>query len=162
MESWEIKTILLGYDGSNGAKRAAELAATLARQNNARIVVMTAFPHHSRLLDIAKGRPFVGPAEGEMSPEYVAASDTANELVQQYETAGIGAEAGHIGGPGLGGDTPRGRHPRRRPDRGGTPRARSNGRTTARVHFGIRCEAGEDPGARGPLSRRAHCADMRL
>lgn len=99
MESWEIKTILLGYDGSNGAKRAAELAATLARQNNARIVVMTAFPHHSRLLDIAKGRPFVGPAEGEMSPEYVAASDTANELVQQYETAGIGAEADILEGP---------------------------------------------------------------
>ena len=99
MESWEIKTILLGYDGSDGAKRAAELAATLAQQYKARIVVMTAFPHHSRLLDLARGRPLVGKAEGEMSPEFSAAADTAQELIQQYEAAGIVAEGDILEGP---------------------------------------------------------------
>ena len=99
MENWEIKTILLGYDGSDGAKKAALLAASLARQNNARIVVMTAFPHGSRILDVARGRPFVGRAEGEVSPESTAASNTAEDLVKQYEAAGILAEPDVLQGP---------------------------------------------------------------
>ena len=50
MNGWDIKTILLGYDGSEGAKSAARLAAVLARQSNARIVVHTTF-HWSYSLD---------------------------------------------------------------------------------------------------------------
>jgi nucleotide-binding universal stress UspA family protein len=43
MNDWDIKTILLGYDGSEGAERAARLASVLARQNKARILVITTF-----------------------------------------------------------------------------------------------------------------------
>lgn len=43
MEDWAIKTIVLGYDGSEGAERALLLASSLARQNKARVVVVTAF-----------------------------------------------------------------------------------------------------------------------
>ena len=43
MEDWDIKTIVLGYDGSEGADRAFRLASAVARQNNARIFVVTAF-----------------------------------------------------------------------------------------------------------------------
>lgn len=99
MERWEIKTILLGYDGSEGAKRAAELAATLAQQNNARVVVMTAFPHHSRVREFVRGRPYLGKTDEEISFELATASDTAHELVQEYEAAGIAAEADVLEGP---------------------------------------------------------------
>ena len=50
MDDWDIKTILLGYDGSEGAQRAAQLASTLARQSQARILVVTTF-HWSYSLD---------------------------------------------------------------------------------------------------------------
>jgi nucleotide-binding universal stress UspA family protein len=50
MKDWDIKTILIGYDGSEGAERAAELASSLAHQNHARIVVAMAF-HWSYSLD---------------------------------------------------------------------------------------------------------------
>jgi len=45
MEDWTISTILLGYDGSEGANKAAHLAAALAGRHQARPIVMTAFPH---------------------------------------------------------------------------------------------------------------------
>lgn len=45
MEDWSVKTILLGYDGSEGAERAAVLAAAMARRDQARLIVVTAFPH---------------------------------------------------------------------------------------------------------------------
>ena len=99
MEDWKIKTILLGYDGSAGAKKAADLAAALARQNGARIVVMTAFPHASRLLQLVKGPTYMGKAEGEVGPESIAASETAEALVQQYQAAGLAAEADVLEGP---------------------------------------------------------------
>jgi nucleotide-binding universal stress UspA family protein len=45
MEDWTIKTILVGYDGSEGAERAVALAAALALRDHARLIVVTAFPH---------------------------------------------------------------------------------------------------------------------
>lgn len=45
MEEWIVKKILLGYDGSEGGERAAELAASMAHRNRARLIVVTAFPH---------------------------------------------------------------------------------------------------------------------
>ena len=50
MEDWDVKTIVLGYDGSEGAERAARLASAMARQNQARIVVVNVF-HWSYSLD---------------------------------------------------------------------------------------------------------------
>ena len=50
MNGWDIKTIVLGYDESEGAERAARLATALARQNKARILVVTTF-HWSYSLD---------------------------------------------------------------------------------------------------------------
>jgi nucleotide-binding universal stress UspA family protein len=99
MEHWEIRTILLGYDGSDGAQRAADLAAALARQNNARIIVMTAFPHHSRSREFARGKPFLGRSDEEIGFELTAASETAHGLVEQYEAAGIAAEPDVLEGP---------------------------------------------------------------
>ncbi len=43
MRDWDIKTIVLGYDGSEGAAQAADLAAWVARKNNSRILVVTVF-----------------------------------------------------------------------------------------------------------------------
>lgn len=43
MQGWDIKTIVVGYDGSGGARAAARLAAALAQQNRARVVVVTSF-----------------------------------------------------------------------------------------------------------------------
>ena len=50
MDDWDVKTIVLGYDGSEGAERAARLASAMARQNQARILVITVF-HWSYSLD---------------------------------------------------------------------------------------------------------------
>jgi nucleotide-binding universal stress UspA family protein len=43
MSDWDIKTIVLGYDGSEGADKALGLASTLARQHKARVLVVNAY-----------------------------------------------------------------------------------------------------------------------
>jgi len=43
MNDWVVKTIVLGYDGSEGANRALELAAHIARRDGARVVVVSAY-----------------------------------------------------------------------------------------------------------------------
>ena len=80
MEDWDIKTIVLGYDGSEGADQAARLASAVARHNDARIVVCTAFP--------ASANP-MGEKAGEKSVE---AHAMAQELVLKLKTVGIKAE----------------------------------------------------------------------
>lgn len=80
MKDWDIKTILLGYDGSEGADQAARLASAVARHNNARILVCMAFP--------ASANP-MGEKAGKKSVE---AHDMAQELVLKLQTAGIEAE----------------------------------------------------------------------
>ena len=47
MSKWEVKTIIVGYDGSDGAERAIELAREVAQTWKATIVVLSAFPHQS-------------------------------------------------------------------------------------------------------------------
>lgn len=54
MEGWNIGTILLGYDGSEGSERAAQLATALARVEQSRIIVLTAFPHGYNPIDPGK------------------------------------------------------------------------------------------------------------
>ena len=82
MKDWDIKTILLGYDGSEGAEQAARLASALARHNSAGVVVVTAFPVH-----------FDPNPKGEKAGEKsVEAHDMAQELVLKLRAAGIEAE----------------------------------------------------------------------
>ena len=88
MEDWDIKTIVLGYDGSEGADRAFRLASAVARQNNARIFVVTAF--HGDHVD--------GLGE-KASREIGTAQDTARELVLKLRAAGIEAEPEALEGP---------------------------------------------------------------
>lgn len=83
MDDWGIKTILLGYDGSEGADRAARLAASLARQNKARIIVVTTF-HWSYSLD----------AMGEMADRAADEAEAiAQEMVSKLRAGGIEASS---------------------------------------------------------------------
>jgi nucleotide-binding universal stress UspA family protein len=88
MKDWDIKTIVLGYDGSEGADEAVCLASTLARQHNARIFVVTAF----------QGVHIDGLGE-QASREIAAAQVTARELVFKLRAAGIEAEPEALEGP---------------------------------------------------------------
>ena len=45
----EIRKILLGYDGSQSAERAVDLAASLAHKYNAAIIVVHAYPRLPRM-----------------------------------------------------------------------------------------------------------------
>ena len=81
MNDWDIKTILLGYDGSEGADQAARLASAVARHNNARILVVTAF--HEVSHDVMGTRT---------SSDIAEARDMAQEMVLKLQTAGIEAE----------------------------------------------------------------------
>lgn len=45
MKGWNIRTIILGYDASEGGECAAQLATALAQVEQSRIVVLTSFPH---------------------------------------------------------------------------------------------------------------------
>ena len=81
MKDWDIKTILLGYDGSEGADQAARLASAVARRNNARILVVTAFSG------------FGDPMGEKASEKNSEAHDMAQELVLELRAAGIEAES---------------------------------------------------------------------
>lgn len=79
MDNWDIKTIVLGYDASEGAERAAQLASALARQYRARIIVVTTF-HWSYSLD-AMGERATQAAE--------QAEDIAGSIVSKLQADGI-------------------------------------------------------------------------
>lgn len=79
MDGWDIKTILLGYDGSEGARSAARLAAALARQNGARLIVLTAY-HWSYSLDAMGGQAKQAAED---------AGRTANELASELQAEGV-------------------------------------------------------------------------
>ena len=89
MKSWDIKTILLGYDGSAGADQAAWLVSGLAQQNHARIVVVTAF--HVRLE--------VGGEQERTIRAMFEAEEIASKIVGELQAAGIEAEAEVLEGP---------------------------------------------------------------
>lgn len=89
MEEWDAKTIVLGYDGTNGSRRAAVVAARLARALEARIVVTTAFPHYPRIKE---------PDEKD-AVEIEKARETAAEMVAALQERGIQAESDELEGP---------------------------------------------------------------
>jgi nucleotide-binding universal stress UspA family protein len=49
MDDVRLRTILLAYDGSEGAGRALDMARSLARQFAAKVIVVVAFPHLPRI-----------------------------------------------------------------------------------------------------------------
>jgi nucleotide-binding universal stress UspA family protein len=80
MRDWDIKTIVLGYDGSEGADQAADLAAWVARKNDSRILVVTVF------------QGTYGDALGKRATsEIIQARETADKLVAKLEASGIHA-----------------------------------------------------------------------
>ncbi len=79
MNGWEIKTILLAYDGSEGAKVASGLAGALAVQNEATVVVATAF-HWSYSLDV------MGEQARRVADE---AEATAQAAVERLQAQGV-------------------------------------------------------------------------
>jgi nucleotide-binding universal stress UspA family protein len=88
MNDWDIKTIVLGYDGSEGANRAVDLASHVARQNNARILVVNAYELGSPDTD--------GYKWGRLRDE---AQDVAQEAVSRLQAAGVEAEPEVLDGP---------------------------------------------------------------
>ena len=59
MGTSRFKTILLGYDGSEGSRKAVDMAAELARTYQASIIVLCAFhpmPRVTRTLDPATSK----------------------------------------------------------------------------------------------------------
>ncbi len=94
MEGWDIKTILVGYDGSEGSDKALALATALARQDKARVVVVTTFdlPY----FDLAPDWAAVGARAGSV---IVEAQETAQDAASRLEAAGIEAETDVVDGP---------------------------------------------------------------
>lgn len=90
MKDWHIKTIVLGYDGSEGADRAADLASTVARQNNAQVLVVSVFEIRTVDTDDIKMGRIVGEARND-----------AEKAVRELRAAGIAAEPDVLeGSPG--------------------------------------------------------------
>lgn len=83
MKDWDIKTIVLGYDGSEGADRAAELAAALARRHHARIVVVAVHAWSAELEGMGERAAHVADE----------AQAKAQEIIARLQTDGIEAVA---------------------------------------------------------------------
>lgn len=89
MDGWSVKTIVLGYDGTDGARRAAVVAASVAKALGARIVVATAFPPYPRIVE---------PTE-KYAIEIAEARRIAEEMVRELSAQGLTAEADELEGP---------------------------------------------------------------
>lgn len=85
MSDWEIRTIALGYDGSEGGDQGLRLAKALACCANARVVVVTAF----RGPEVG-GK---GEMEGKVNPGMEASAAVAENAVLSLRSAGVEAEA---------------------------------------------------------------------
>jgi nucleotide-binding universal stress UspA family protein len=81
MDDWIIKSIVLGYDDSEGSERAARLAAAIARRNRARVYVVHAFEAPRLDLDALRLGRIVGTAQ-----------DVGTQGVRELEEAGVEAE----------------------------------------------------------------------
>lgn len=83
MQDWDIKIIVLGYDGSEGSDKALRLASTLARKTNARTIVVSVFDklHVYNAVDGPREARVVGRAQ-----------DVAGEAVLKLQAAGVDAE----------------------------------------------------------------------
>ena len=87
-----LTTILLATDGSAHARRAARLAADLARRYGARVIVVTAFDPIPRDL----GSPY---QEDLMARRTASAEAIAREAGQMLDEAGVAHEEEVLEGP---------------------------------------------------------------
>ena len=85
MKDWDVKTIVLGYDGSCGAEKAAQIAATMARQNEARLIVVSVFPEPE-----VGGK---GEMEGRVNRAIPAAEALAQDMAFRLKESGVEAQA---------------------------------------------------------------------
>lgn len=100
MEDWEIKTIVLGYDGSEGSERALRLAAALARPGQATVYVVHAFepPNLDPVSTFGGSSP---PPTSRLDHAMASARDVGDKAVLELTEAGIEAEPEMIqGSPG--------------------------------------------------------------
>jgi nucleotide-binding universal stress UspA family protein len=89
MSGWEVKTILVGYDGSDGAERAIELAQEVAQIRKAAVIVLTAFPHAPRVMD----------AGDKVGRDIEQAREEAAAAVARLMAAGVNAVSDVAEGP---------------------------------------------------------------
>ena len=92
MQEWDIKTILLAYDGSDEAEKAAQLAAEVATRRDARVVVVTAF---------APGTPFQNDLDA-VGRRVIHARDQAESMVEELSRLGVAGEVDVVQGPAAG------------------------------------------------------------
>ena len=90
MSQWEVKTILVGYDGSDGAERAVELAQEVAQLRKASVVVLSAFPHQSHVV-IA--------TDDKITHDIDQASEKAASAVTRLRAAGVNTVTDVAEGP---------------------------------------------------------------
>lgn len=84
-----FKTILLGYDGSEGSRKAVDVATELARTYQASIIVVCAFHHMPRVTQ---------PTPDDFADIHEART-LADALVKELGLLGIPAEADVLEGP---------------------------------------------------------------
>ena len=89
MAEWGPKNILVGYDGSEGARLAVDLAANVASKFGAKVVVVTAFRHQSRTIQPGM----------KATKEIEEANEMADEMVKYLTDQGIEAEKDVLEGP---------------------------------------------------------------
>jgi nucleotide-binding universal stress UspA family protein len=89
MEEWKIGSILLGYDGSEGSRRAADLAVSLAKKYDACVYVVCAFKHQSRIKEPGH----------KQAMEIEETRELANATVAALREEGVTAERDVLEGP---------------------------------------------------------------
>jgi nucleotide-binding universal stress UspA family protein len=89
MQNWDVKTILVGYDGSDGSRQAADLAANLATKFAAQVVVLCSFKHQSRTIE----------SGAKATKEIEEANELADSVVQRLTYDGIPTEKEVLEGP---------------------------------------------------------------
>jgi len=89
MATLQIKTIILGYDGSEGSRKAVDMAAELARTCQASIIVVSAFHQMPRVTQ---------PKTNDFKDIHETRT-LADDLVAELELMGISAETDVLEGP---------------------------------------------------------------
>lgn len=89
MELWQPRTIVLGYDGTGGSERAAQLAASLALKHGAKVIVACAFKPYPRITE---------PTDKD-ALEIERAREIAQAKASELAALGIEAQADDLEGP---------------------------------------------------------------
>ncbi|GAB4246369.1 MAG: universal stress protein [Thermoleophilia bacterium] len=89
MNRSSLQTIILGYDGSEGSGRAAELASTIAAAFDSTVIVVVAFPSYPRISSPSK----------EDAVEIMRAREIGEELTTRLRDRGLRAETDVLEGP---------------------------------------------------------------